>query len=42
MNTPSSSAEMEWMMKVQDVLLKATAEKITWWVVGKTTALRAI
>jgi transposase len=26
-----SAAEMEWMMKVQDVLLKAMARKITWW-----------
>jgi transposase len=26
-----SAAEMERMMKVQDVLLKATAKKITWW-----------
>jgi hypothetical protein len=26
-----SAAEMERMMKVQDVLLRATAEKITWW-----------
>ena len=26
-----SAAEMERMMKVQDVLLKAMAKKITWW-----------
>jgi hypothetical protein len=26
-----SAAEMEQMMKVQDVLLKAMAKKITWW-----------
>ena len=26
-----SGAEMERMMKVQDVLLKAMAKKITWW-----------
>ena len=26
-----SVAEMEQMMKVQDVLLKAMARKITWW-----------
>ena len=26
-----SSAEMERMMKVQEVLLKAMAKKITWW-----------
>jgi hypothetical protein len=26
-----SSSEMERMMKVQDVLLKAMAKKITWW-----------
>ena len=26
-----SSAEMERMVKLQDVLLKATAQKITWW-----------
>jgi uncharacterized protein (DUF2141 family) len=26
-----SAAEMEQMMEVQDVLLKAVAKKITWW-----------
>jgi len=26
-----SAAEMERMMSVQDVLLKAMAKKITWW-----------
>jgi hypothetical protein len=26
-----SAAEMERMMKLQDVLLKAMAKKITWW-----------
>jgi hypothetical protein len=26
-----SASEMERMMKVQDVLLKAMAKKITWW-----------
>jgi len=26
-----SAAEMERMMKLQDVLLKARAKKITWW-----------
>ena len=26
-----SATEMERMMKVQDVLLKAMAKKITWW-----------
>jgi hypothetical protein len=26
-----STAEMERMMKVQDVLLKAMAKKLTWW-----------
>jgi hypothetical protein len=26
-----SAAEMERMMKIQDVLLKAMAKKITWW-----------
>ena len=26
-----SAAEVERMMKVQDVLLKAMAKKITWW-----------
>jgi hypothetical protein len=26
-----SAAEMERMMRVQDVLLKAMAKKITWW-----------
>ena len=33
MDTPRqySAAEMERMMKVQDVLLKAMAKKITWW-----------
>src|SRR6266571_6575806 len=33
METPQqySAAEMERMMKVQDVLLKAMARKITWW-----------
>ena len=30
-----SAAEMERMMKVQDVLLKAMAKKITWWAVGE-------
>jgi hypothetical protein len=29
--TQYSAAEMERMMKVQDVLLKAMARKITWW-----------
>ena len=29
--TQYSTAEMERMMKVQDVLLKAMAKKITWW-----------
>jgi hypothetical protein len=28
---PYSGAEIERMMKVQDVLLKAMARKITWW-----------
>ena len=33
MNSPTqySAAEMERMMKLQDVLLKAMAKKITWW-----------
>ena len=33
MNSPTqySAAEMERMMKRQDVLLKAMAKKITWW-----------
>jgi transposase len=26
-----AASEMEWMMKLQDVLLKAMAKKITWW-----------
>jgi transposase len=30
-----SAAEMERMMKVQDVLLKAMAHKITWWAAGE-------
>jgi len=30
-NPANSAAEMERMMKVQDVLLKAMAKKITWW-----------
>ena len=30
-NQQYSAAEMERMMKVQDVLLKAMAKKITWW-----------
>jgi transposase len=30
-----SAAEMERMMKVQDVLLKAMAKKITWWAVAE-------
>ena len=30
-----SAAEMERMMKVHDVLLKAMAKKITWWSAAK-------
>jgi hypothetical protein len=34
-----STAEMERMMKLQDVLLKAMAKKITWWAAGRGTAM---
>jgi hypothetical protein len=30
-----SASEMERMMKLQDVLLKAMAKKITWWVAAE-------
>ena len=30
------AAEMERMMKVQDVLLKAMAKKMTWWSAAET------
>jgi hypothetical protein len=32
-----SAAETERMMKLQDVLLKAMAKKITWWEAAETT-----
>src|ERR1039457_328308 len=34
-----SAAEMERMIKVQDVLLKAMAKKITWWAAAEITAV---
>ena len=35
-----SAAEMERMMKVQDVLLKAMAKKITWWAAAEIIGVR--
>jgi transposase len=35
-----SAAEMERMMKVQDVLLKAMAKKITWWAAAEILGVR--
>jgi len=36
-----SAAEMERMMKVQDVLLKAMAKKITWWAAAEILGVRS-
>ena len=35
-----SAAEMERMMKVQDVLLKAMAKKITWWAAAEILGVK--
>jgi hypothetical protein len=34
------AAEMERMMKVQDVLLKALAKKITWWAAAEIIGVK--